>query len=448
MAPRASWKGFLKIADVTVPAALYAAASTAERIALHTINRPTGHRVRREYVDAETGKTVERDDQVKGYEVGKGEYVAIEPEEIEAVIPHGDKTLSVSAFVDLAGVDDVYFDKPYYLGPSDRSADEAFAVVREGMRSAKVAAVAQAVLFRRARTVLIRAFDKGLVASTLNYDYEVRSATRAFSGVSGENDLRRDAGSRRPHHQNQNKAHSIRASFRIATRTRWLNWSSSSSKARRSRSARQRAASRRSISYRRCAKAPAASAGRAAKLRRRKRPAGAPRRKQRPPRRGARRADEWRSKPIERSAISPRPPSRRAPRRVADSNIFVVQKHDATRLHYDFRLALDGVLKSWAVTRGPSLNPGEKRLAVAVEDHPVEYADFEGTIAKGEYGGGSVIVWDNGTWAPIGDPHRGLKKGHLEFELDGQKLKGRWHLVRMHGKPRREAGELASDQGR
>ena len=119
----------------------------------------------------------------------------------------------------------------------------------------------------------------------------------------------------------------------------------------------------------------------------------------------------------------------------ADSDIFVVQKHDATRLHYDFRLALDGVLKSWAVTRGPSLNPEEKRLAVAVEDHPLEYANFEGTIAKGEYGGGAVIVWDNGTWAPLGDAHKGLKKGHLEFELHGQKLNGRWHLVRMHGKP-------------
>jgi bifunctional non-homologous end joining protein LigD len=120
---------------------------------------------------------------------------------------------------------------------------------------------------------------------------------------------------------------------------------------------------------------------------------------------------------------------------IGESNIFVVQKHDATRLHYDFRLALDGVLKSWAVTRGPSLNPEEKRLAVAVEDHPLEYADFEGTIAKGEYGGGSVIVWDNGTWVPLGDAHKGLKKGHLEFELHGQKLIGRWHLVRMHGKP-------------
>ena len=186
MPPRASWKGFLKIADVTVPVGLYAAASTSERIALHTINRPTGHRVRREFVDTETGETVERDDQVKGYEVAKDEYVSIEPEEIEAVIPHGDKTLIVSAFVDLAGVDDLYFDKPYYLGPADRSADESFALVRQGMRAAKVAAVAQAVLFRRARTVLIRSLDGGLVASTLNYDYEVRSAEQAFSGISAK----------------------------------------------------------------------------------------------------------------------------------------------------------------------------------------------------------------------------------------------------------------------
>ncbi|HEY9213291.1 MAG TPA: DNA polymerase ligase N-terminal domain-containing protein, partial [Ancylobacter sp.] len=114
---------------------------------------------------------------------------------------------------------------------------------------------------------------------------------------------------------------------------------------------------------------------------------------------------------------------------------FVIQKHDATRLHYDFRLEMDGVLKSWAVTRGPSLNPLDKRLAVHVEDHPLEYGGFEGTIPKGEYGGGTVIVWDRGTWEPIGDAHKGYAKGHLEFELRGEKLGGRWHLVRMHGKP-------------
>lgn len=116
-------------------------------------------------------------------------------------------------------------------------------------------------------------------------------------------------------------------------------------------------------------------------------------------------------------------------------NRFVIQKHDATRLHYDFRLEMDGVLKSWAVTRGPSLVPSEKRLAVHVEDHPLAYGDFEGTIPKGEYGGGTVIVWDRGTWEPIGDARKAYAKGHLEFTLDGEKLHGRWHLVRMHGKP-------------
>ena len=113
---------------------------------------------------------------------------------------------------------------------------------------------------------------------------------------------------------------------------------------------------------------------------------------------------------------------------------FVVQKHAARRLHYDFRLELDGVLKSWAVAKGPSLVPGEKRLAVHVEDHPLEYGGFEGTIPKGEYGGGTVIVWDRGRWSPLGDAEKGYAKGHLDFELDGEKLAGRWHLVRMGAK--------------
>jgi bifunctional non-homologous end joining protein LigD len=117
-------------------------------------------------------------------------------------------------------------------------------------------------------------------------------------------------------------------------------------------------------------------------------------------------------------------------------NSFVIQKHDATRLHYDFRLEMDGVLKSWAVTRGPSLDPHDKRLAVHVEDHPLDYGDFEGTIPKGEYGGGTVIVWDRGTWEPVHDAAKGYAKGHMEIELHGEKLGGRWHLVRMPRKPR------------
>ena len=114
---------------------------------------------------------------------------------------------------------------------------------------------------------------------------------------------------------------------------------------------------------------------------------------------------------------------------------FVMQKHAATRLHYDLRLELDGVMKSWAVTRGPSLVPGEKRLAVEVEDHPIDYNKFEGTIPKGEYGGGTVMIWDRGSWEPDHDPHKGLAKGHLDFHLDGEKLSGGWHLVRMHRRP-------------
>ena len=112
--------------------------------------------------------------------------------------------------------------------------------------------------------------------------------------------------------------------------------------------------------------------------------------------------------------VTPEPRGRKA--RVKGSR-YVIQKHAATRLHYDLRLELDGVMKSWAVTRGPSLVPGEKRLAVETEDHPVEYNAFEGTIPKGEYGGGTVMVWDRGTWTPEEDPHRGLKKGHLDFSL-------------------------------
>jgi len=130
-------------------------------------------------------------------------------------------------------------------------------------------------------------------------------------------------------------------------------------------------------------------------------------------------------------------PEPRGQTRRAKGNQFVIQKHAARRLHYDLRLELDGVMKSWAVTRGPSLVPGEKRLAVHVEDHPVAYNSFEGTIPEGEYGGGTVLIWDRGRWRPEGDPHDGYRKGRLTFALEGEKLHGTWHLV--HMRPR--AGE-------
>src|SRR5690242_20656098 len=127
-------------------------------------------------------------------------------------------------------------------------------------------------------------------------------------------------------------------------------------------------------------------------------------------------------------------PAGGAIRRRARGLSYVIQKHHASHLHYDFRLELDGVLKSWAVPKGPSLDPGQKRLAVEVEDHPLDYADFVGEIPQGHYGAGTVEQWDTGTWSAEGSAHAGLEKGDLKFELHGHRLRGQWRLVRMRGK--------------
>lgn len=123
-------------------------------------------------------------------------------------------------------------------------------------------------------------------------------------------------------------------------------------------------------------------------------------------------------------------PAGKIGRRRSRQLAFIIQKHAATRLHYDFRLELNGVLLSWAVPKGPSLDPNDKRLAMHVEDHPLEYGDFEGVIPPKQYGAGTVMVWDRGTWTPRADPDEGYAKGRLKFDLDGEKLKGGWNLVK------------------
>lgn len=183
MAPRANWKGFLKVAEVACPVALYTAASTSDRIAFHTLNRETGNRVHRAFVDSESGAPVERDDQVKGFDIGGGEHIILEPEEVAEAVPESDKTLSISAFIPCGQIDDVYLDRPYYLAPADARDNEAYALIRDGLRARKVAALARTVLFRRVRTLMIRAHNDGLIATTLNFDYEVRPAAEAFADI-------------------------------------------------------------------------------------------------------------------------------------------------------------------------------------------------------------------------------------------------------------------------
>lgn len=183
MAPRAVWKGVLKIAEVTCPVSLYTAASTSERISFHTINRKTGNRVHRQFIDEVSGQTVETEDQVKGYDKGEGDYIILEADEIAAAVPESDKTLTVETFLPCDEIDDIFFDKPYYVAPSSPVASGAFALIREGMKGQKSAALARTVIFRRMRSILIRPHGDGLIATTLNFDYEVRSAQNAFSDV-------------------------------------------------------------------------------------------------------------------------------------------------------------------------------------------------------------------------------------------------------------------------
>ncbi len=178
--PRAIWKGHLTIEAVSCAVALYAAVSTADRISFHTLNRATGHRVSRRYVDRDTEEPVPSENQVKGYETDPDHYVLLEPEDIASALPDSDKALRIEAFLACADIDKTYFDKPYYLAPATRAATETFDLIREGLRRAESVALARATLFRRVRTVLIRPAGTGLIAHTLSFDYEIRPAEEAF----------------------------------------------------------------------------------------------------------------------------------------------------------------------------------------------------------------------------------------------------------------------------
>ena len=183
MAPRPAWKGYLKLSLVTCAVELTNVVTHAEKVSFHVLNRDTGNRVKRIYVDAETGKPVESEDEIKGYEVEGGDYVHIEEDEIEAVQVDSSNMLSLDGFVDKASIQQIYLDTPYYLAPADKVSEDAFAVIREAMAAKKKAGLARIVLYRRERPVVIEPLGKGMVLTTLRYDSTVRQPDTVFDEI-------------------------------------------------------------------------------------------------------------------------------------------------------------------------------------------------------------------------------------------------------------------------
>lgn len=166
MAPRANWKGYLKVGELNCQVALYTAASTSDRVSLHILNRKTGHRVHRQYIDADTGRELDDDQIVKGYEMADGRYVVLEPDEIKSAVPDSNKTLALDAFIPCEEIDTIFLDRPYYLAPVNQAASDIYELIRAGLQQQNVAALSRTVLFRRLRTLLIRPGDQGLIATT------------------------------------------------------------------------------------------------------------------------------------------------------------------------------------------------------------------------------------------------------------------------------------------
>jgi DNA end-binding protein Ku len=183
MAPRASWKGYLKLSLVSCPIALYPAASSSERVSFNRINKKTGNRLKQQLVDAETGEPVDKEDIGRGYEIGKGQYLQVEDEVIEKIRIESSHTIAIDTFVSRSEIDDRYLDSPYYIAPTDRVGQEAFAVIRDAIRNKGMVALGRVVLSRREHVMMLEAFDKGLLATILRYPYEVRDQASYFEDI-------------------------------------------------------------------------------------------------------------------------------------------------------------------------------------------------------------------------------------------------------------------------
>ena len=183
MAPRPNWKGYLRLSLVSCPIALYPATSATERVSFRQVNRQTGNRLRQQLVDSVTGEPVNTENKGRGYEIGKDQFLMVEDEELEAIQVESTHTIEIDSFVPRDQIDERYLDSPYYIAPTDKIGQEAFAVIREAMRDKKMAGIGRVVIARRERPIMLESFGKGILGTTLRYPYEVREAEGYFEDV-------------------------------------------------------------------------------------------------------------------------------------------------------------------------------------------------------------------------------------------------------------------------
>ncbi len=468
MAPRPNWKGYLKLSLVSCPVALFPATTTSERVSFRTLNRATGNRVRRQFVDEQTSEPVETEDQIKGYEVAKGEFIQIEDDELKSVQIESNHTIDIEQFVPRSDVDQLYLDTPYYLTPTDRVGEEAFAVIRDAMRAEKVVGLARVVLFRRERILMLEPRAKGIVATSLHFANEVHAASGLFRRDPRPRAAQADAGARHPHHR-EDDGHFEPEQFEDRYENALIELIRSKQKGmpikpqpthRQTNVINLMDALRRSVegAGAEAAKASAPSASRPRSRRPRK-----PRPRRRRRKRARRRAPRARrARPGDAGRIHGQQLASRVPRQArlhahqgAARSAQAQQRATCSSCTSTPRAACTTTC-AWSSTAcsraGPSpgarASPGRQAPRGAHRGPSARLRRVRGPHPRGRVRRrqrdrlGPRALVDRGRPAPAAG------QGPLVVDLDGSKLKGRWHLVHMKGRDRARQGELAADQGR